>query len=250
MLIVHPANRELLRSALAGILALVLLSLPLAMTAESRFDLSPWYVAKALAVLVVGAALILQGLPAHHPFRSIGAANFATAARGVLVALLAAVIGERVSNAAQYVVLAVGMIAATLDGVDGWLARRSNTASRFGARFDMETDALLILTLAVLAWQFEKADAWVILSGVLRYAFVLASLALSWMATPLFPSFRRKTVAVLQTVALLLVLAPFVPRAASAPIAGVALFALALSFLVDVLWLKREGARSTSSQRA
>ena len=245
MLSAQPINRELLRSALAGILALVVLSLPLTMIAESRFALGPWYIVKALAVLCVGAALILQGLPAHHPFRSIGPANLATAARGVLVALLAALVGEQASGAVQYVALAVGAVAAILDGLDGWLARRSNMASRFGARFDMETDALLILTLAVLAWQFRKAEIWVLLSGVLRYAFVLASVGLPWLRAPLPPSFRRKTVAVLQTVALLVVIAPFVPRAASAPIAALALLALALSFLTDVVWLKRESARNT-----
>jgi phosphatidylglycerophosphate synthase len=242
MLSAQPANRELLRSARIGILALVLLSLPLTMVAESRFDLSPWYIAKTLAVLCVGAALVLQGLPGYHPFPSLGPANLATAARGLLVALLAALVGEHASEAAQYVVLAFGAVAAALDGVDGWLARRSNMASRFGARFDMETDALLILTLAVLAWQFGKADAWVILSGLLRYLFVLASVGLRWLRGPLFPSFRRKTVAVLQTIALLLVIAPFVPRAASAPIAGTALLALALSFLTDVLWLRSKRA--------
>lgn len=216
------------------------------MLAEWRFALGPWYVAKTLAVLAVGTALVLQGLPIHHPFRSMGPANLATAARGVLVALLAALIGERVSGSVQYIVLAVGVVAAILDGVDGWLARRSNTASRFGARFDMETDALLILTLAVLAWQFKKADAWVLLSGALRYAFVLAGFALPWLRAPLFPSLRRKAVAALQTVMLLIVIAPFVPRAASAPIAGIALLALALSFLADVLWLKREAGPKSS----
>lgn len=234
-----------MRSALAGILALVLLSLPLTMMAASRFALSPWYVAKALAVLCVGAALILQGLPEHHPFPSIGPANLATAARGVLVALLAALVGEHASGTVQYIVLAVGSIAAILDGVDGWLARKSNMASRFGARFDMETDALLILTLSALAWQFRKADVWVLLSGALRYAFVLASFGLPWLRAPLPPSFRRKTLAVLQTIALLVVIAPFVPRSMSAPIAGVALLALALSFLTDAVWLKREAARNT-----
>jgi phosphatidylglycerophosphate synthase len=225
----------------------VLLSLPLAMMAVSRLALSPWYIAKALAVLCVGAALILQGLPAHHPFPSIGSANLATAIRGAMVALLAALVGERVtSSSVQYVVLAVGTTAAILDGVDGWLARRSNTASRFGARFDMETDALLILTLAVLTWQFGKAGIWVLLSGCLRYAFVLAALALPWLGAPLPHSFRRKTVAVLQTVALLVAMAPMVPRAASAPVAGVALLALAFSFLTDVIWLKRADARPTS----
>ena len=38
-------------------------------------------------------------------------------------------------------------------------------ASAFGARFDMETDALLLLVLAALAWQFDKAGAWVLASG-------------------------------------------------------------------------------------
>jgi phosphatidylglycerophosphate synthase len=239
MLIAQSANRGLLRSAWVGILALVLLSLPLAMMAEARFALSPWYAAKALAVLCVGAALILQGLPAYHPFSSIGSANLATATRGTMVALLAALVGERVSGSVQYVVLAVGTTAAILDGVDGWLARRSNTASRFGARFDMETDALLILTLAILAWQFDKAGAWVLLSGVMRYAFVLAGLALAWLRAPLPASLRRKTLAVMQTVALLLVMAPFVPRAVSEPIAAVALLSLAASFIIDVMWLRR-----------
>jgi phosphatidylglycerophosphate synthase len=239
MLIAQPANRELLRSAWACILALVLLSLPLAMAAESRFDLSPWYAGKMLLVLCVGAVLILQGLPAYHPFSSIGSANLATASRGTMVALLAALVGERVSGSVQYIVLAVGIVAAILDGVDGWLARRSNTASRFGARFDMETDALLILTLAVLAWQFGKAGPWVLLSGVLRYAFVLAGIALPWLRAPLPASFRRKTMAVLQTVALLFAIAPFLPRAVSEPIAAIALAGLVISFLTDAIWLKR-----------
>ena len=221
----------------------MLLSLPLAMMAESRFDLSPWYVAKALAVLCVGAALILQGLPEHHPFPSLGSANLATATRGALVALLAALVGEQVSIPVQYVALAVAVSAAALDAADGWLARKSNIASRFGARFDMETDALLILTLAVLTWQFGKAGIWVLLSGALRYAFVLAGFALPWLRAPLPPSFRRKAIAVLQTVSLLFAVAPFVLPAESELVAGVALLTLALSFLTDVIWLKRAASR-------
>ena len=40
--------------------------------------------------------------------------------------------------------------------------------SAFGARFDMETDALLILALSVLVWRHAKAGAWVLASGLLR----------------------------------------------------------------------------------
>jgi phosphatidylglycerophosphate synthase len=246
MLNPEPANRELLRSALGGILALVLLSLLMTMMAVSGLDLSPWYVGKTLLLMGLGAALMLQGLAAHHPFPSIGPANIATGARGVLVALLAALVGERTSISVQNLAPVVGAVAVTLDGVDGWLARRSKMASNFGARFDMETDSLLILALAVLAWRFGKADAWVLLSGLLRYAFVLAGIAFPWLRAPLPASFRRKTIAVVQTVALVVVVAPFVPRAASAPIAATALLALALSFLVDVMWLKREAARNST----
>jgi hypothetical protein len=106
----------------------------------------------------------------------------------------------------------------------------------------METDALLILTLAVLAWQFGKAGPWVLLSGVLRYAFVLAGIALPWLRAPLPASFRRKAVAVLQTVALLVVMVPSVPRALSEPVAGIALLALMISFVTDAIWLKRSAA--------
>jgi phosphatidylglycerophosphate synthase len=139
----------------------------------------------------------------------------------------------------------VGATAAILDGVDGWLARRSKIASRFGARFDMETDALLILTLAVLAWQLGKAGPWVLLSGALRYAFVLAGLALPWLQAPLPASSRRKAVAVSQTVALLVVIAPFAPRAVSEPLAAIALMGLVISFVTDGVWLKRATARDT-----
>ena len=42
-------------------------------------------------------------------------------------------------------------VALTLDLVDGWVARRSNTASNMGARFDGEVDAFLILVLMYVA---------------------------------------------------------------------------------------------------
>ena len=86
--------------------------------------------------------------------------------------------------------LAVALAAsvAVLDGVDGWLARRTRMASAFGARFDMETDAALILVLAVLAWQFGRAGAWVLACGLLRYAFVGAGVLWPWLRSPCRPA--------------------------------------------------------------
>ncbi len=100
-----------------------------------------------------------------------------------------------------------------LDGVDGWLARRHGIASRFGARFDMEIDALLILALSVLAWRHDKAGAWVIASGMLRYAFVAAGTVAPWLRGALPPSRRRQTICVIQIAALTLVMLPSVAAA-------------------------------------
>lgn len=247
---VQARDLHLVRSAMLSILPPLLLAMLFALWGTRALGLSNWYVVKALVVLAAGATLVLRGLPDHHPFRSLGAANRVTVARGVLVALLAALAGERESAFLAGIALAIGTIAAALDGLDGWLARKSNMASRFGARFDMETDALLILVLAVLTWQFDKAGAWVLLTGLLRYAFVLAGLAMEWLRAPLFPSVRRKAIAAAQMVALLFALAPFVPRGVSAPIAGAAVVALVYSFLVDIAWLRREATRVGASEAA
>jgi phosphatidylglycerophosphate synthase len=136
------------------------------------------------------------------------------------------------------------MISSALDAVDGWAARRTRMSSAYGARFDMETDALQILALSILAWQFGKAGAWVFASGLMRYAFVGASMLLPWLRHPLPASNRRKIVAVVQTVSLVIAVAPFVPRNISGPVCAGALALLMWSFLVDIARLKRRHSDS------
>jgi phosphatidylglycerophosphate synthase len=103
----------------------------------------------------------------------------------------------------------------------------------------MEIDALLILALSVLAWRYHKAGAWVVLSGVLRYAFVAAGAAAPWLRDALPPSRRRQTICVIQIAALTLVMLPAVPPPLSACLAAAALATLAASFLIDTVWLWR-----------
>ncbi|HTY93356.1 MAG TPA: CDP-alcohol phosphatidyltransferase family protein [Steroidobacteraceae bacterium] len=237
MSIARAARHAVLRSALISILPAALATGAAAQLLGQRLDLDAAYLPKAAAVFIAGAALVLIGLPRHHPFASFGAANQVTTARGALIALLAALIAERADTGAPRVALAIGTTIVVLDGVDGWLARRDHMTSAFGARFDMEADAALILVLAVLAWQFGKAGAWVLASGLLRYAFVAAGLGVPYLRNPLPPSRRRKLVAVLQVVALLLTIAPFVPATTGAYVAAAGLCALTLSFVADVLRL-------------
>jgi len=160
----------------------------------------------------------------------------------MLVALVAALIGEpRFPNVATSAA-AASVVVSALDGVDGWLARRHQIASRFGARFDMEIDALLILVLAILVTEFEKAGPWVILSGLLRYIFVGAGKYWPRLRAPLFASRRRQAVCVVQILALTLAIVPAIQPPLSAAMAAVALAALAWSFLIDTRWLLRSAA--------
>ena len=170
------------------------------------------YGLKAAAVFAVVLAIVRVYMARHHPFPAFGPANQVTTVRVALVALVAGLIGEpRVPAYATSAAIMSGLVTA-LDGVDGWLARRTQMVSRFGARFDMEVDALLILVLSILAWQYEKAGAWIVLAGLLRYLFVAAGWLFPWMERPLPPSRRRQTVCVIQIVGSSLIMLPVVAR--------------------------------------
>ena len=198
----------------------------------------PWKAATTFAVTMAIATAFLG----EHPFPRFGAANHVTTIRLMLLALMAGLIGVPPSSRVAGAAVVLTALIAALDGMDGWLARRQGTASDFGARFDMETDALLILVLSVLVWQHEKAGPWVVAGGLMRYGFIAARWRLPWMAGPLTPTFRAKAVAIGHMLALGIALAPVVPAPLSGIAAGVSLMALSWSFAVDVGRLRRQRA--------
>lgn len=167
----------------------------------------------------------------------IGLANLITGVRLVIALSL-----WLVWTGAPWTSVVLATIGATLDAIDGPLARRRGEVSRFGARFDMEVDAFLIVTLSVLGWQMGKAGWWVLLSGAMRYVFVGASWIWPWLSAGLPESYRRKTVCVVQIVTLILALAPVVASPLSDAVAAAGLALLAWSFAVDVGWLYRRRA--------
>ena len=196
-------------------------------------------VGRALAYATIGGWLLAWLAIKHDAAPMFGAANAVTLARGVLALDLLALLGSPPSAVLAWSIVVLALVALVLDGVDGRVARRRGETSAFGARFDMETDALLILVLAALAWSPGKAGAWILLAGALRYLFVAASLALPWLAAPLPPSRRRQTVCVVQIASLILCLVPFVAPPMSATIGFAGLVALLASFAIDVAWLAR-----------
>jgi phosphatidylglycerophosphate synthase len=181
---------------------------------------------------------LLAFLHAHRPHTRFGSANTVTLVRAAIVCLLASLYGEHWTNN-EWLVAGAAILALSLDGVDGWLARLKGTQSRFGARFDMETDALLALVLSLLAWQSGKAGAWVLVAGSMRYAFVAASVAWHWLERPLPDSQRRKTICVLQIIALIACVAPILPGPWRTAAAVDAVLMVSFSFAVDIAWLAR-----------
>jgi len=225
------------RAAAAAVVALVAV-VAFATGVREVLPFGAVFLLKAAVCFTAVAAIAVSRInAANHPFAEFGAANQVTTARLVFVALIAGFIGEPSEPAAAAVAAGAAVAVTAMDGVDGWLARRTSMSSAFGARFDMEVDALLILILSILAWQYQKAGAWVLLSGLLRYLFVLAGWVWPWMERSLEPSRRRQAVCVVQVAALIAVIEPFVTQPLSSAIAAFALGVLAGSFLIDARWL-------------
>jgi phosphatidylglycerophosphate synthase len=198
------------------------------------------YIWRTFIFFAAATSLIVPRVGSHHPFPRFGAANTVTLMRVSLVAGLAGFIGETPSDPIAWLAAGAVTIVALLDGLDGWLARRHAEQSAFGARFDMETDAALILILSVLVWHHEKAGAWVLACGLMRYGFVVAGWMLPWMAAPLRSTLRGKSVAIAQLVGLGLALLPVIRVPLSTTVAAITLALLVWSFAVDIAWLKRQ----------
>ncbi len=207
----------------------------------------------ALGVYATVAVLVLQAIAAPDGPSRFGSANLVTLLRAGIAALLTglalealatgtgllASLGE-VGDLWVWAVPAGAVLALILDGIDGWLARRRRIASAFGARFDMEADALLVLGLALSVLASGRAGPWVLVAGLLRYTFVGAGAVWPALKAPLPPSHRRKAICVAIGIALVIGLIPAVPGTAASLFAGAGVLALVYSFAVDTVWLLRQ----------
>ena len=210
-----------------------------ALTTSRLLGLAPRYFTDVVGLYALLAALIVRFMPRDLPPPGLGAANQITLVRATLVLPLAALVLQPtlLEATALWWIAGVAAVAIALDGIDGLVARRSRQETRFGARFDMELDAFLMLVLSVLVWRSGRLDAWALLIGALRYLFVAAGWIWPVLTADLPPSFRRKTVCVVQGVALLVCLLPILPVEHAVRAAAGALALLVWSFGVDVIWL-------------
>ncbi len=185
----------------------------------------------AVTFCVAGWAVLAEAMP-RYGVQRFGPADLVTLTRAVLVGAVTALVADT-DRGSVWPLVVIAAVALAMDAVDGKVARRTGTASEFGARFDMEVDAFLILVLS--AFVATELGWWVLAIGAMRYVFVAAGRFLPWLRAPLPPRMSSKAVAAAQGI--VLVVACVLPQVPATALTGVALAALLWSFGHDTRWL-------------
>jgi phosphatidylglycerophosphate synthase len=204
-------------------------------------SLAGWLVGTACGLTTT--AILSHGLT-RSGAAALGAANRVTLTRAALVGGVAALVADGLvadgldQPASGAALVGLAVVALVLDGLDGWVARRTGTASALGARFDMEVDAFLILVLSVYVGR--SVGLWVLAIGAARYVAWAAGSVVPWMGVSVPPRYWRKPVAAIQGIVLTAAVAHLLPAPAMNAAIAVALVLLAESFGRDVVWQWRQ----------
>jgi phosphatidylglycerophosphate synthase len=232
-----PRLRRAVRAGLvAGIIAQVLLVAALAVTFRlSGFALDTAGCLAGVTCLLIMNVGLARGLSRYRSER-LSPADWVTLTRATFaVGVAALVAGSLRQPVPSALLVSLSAVALALDAVDGWVARRTRTAATFGAHFDAEVDAFLILVLSI--YVARLVGAWVLAIGAARYVFLAAGWALPWMRQTLPARHWRKVVAATQGVVLTIAAADVLPETVAAVAVAGALVLLAESFGRDTRWL-------------
>lgn len=174
----------------------------------------------ALALWIPGAmgTLFLAATTRHPDGAGPGIPNLLTATRvAAALALMLVVyadaidpyVGETLRSATGWIVVAVLLVVEATDFFDGRIARRMH-AGAFGAIWDMESDSVYAIALALAARHVHETWLPVLFIGLIRYLYVLA-----WRyggdppaMTRAYKQFARTTAAVVVTGLIVLLIPP------------------------------------------
>jgi phosphatidylglycerophosphate synthase len=228
-----------------------------AVNTPEQIQLRSWTYRHAAGLIAAGVASLLLRTPIpatvvgvlsllllvfHHrgrwtPSGIFGPANMVTTIRLAMVAGLCAMgfLG-RLGPASALLVLTIF----ALDGLDGSLAKRSGHSSLFGAAFDMECDALLVLVGTMLLYLHGRLGVYVLIPGFLRYVYVLGVACLpGGGAEPPASRFGRYAFSVF-AVSMMVSLWPIEP--VYAPLAVLATLLIVWSFTRGLSWSLRHSS--------
>jgi phosphatidylglycerophosphate synthase len=216
-------------AGLLGLFAIILLGFS---------GVTPQALLASTIVYAFGVAAAARLMRHTYPHDRLGLCNVVTMSRMVLMAALVAPLASAKGD--PWLVFPLALVAFSLDGIDGWLARRERLVSEFGARFDMEVDSALALVLALLALASGNAGPLVLMLGLPRYIFVAASVVLPWLDRPLPDRYSRKVFSVVQLATLIMLQLPTLPDRPMHLLVALATAGLVWSFGRDIAWLWRK----------
>lgn len=238
----RPVHQSRIPSGpVVGLLCVVALLAGLTATA----DLGPSGAVAGTLAGLSGCLLLARAL-AGHGRAALSPADRVTLARLVLSCGIAALTVTAIARdePAAPVLVPLAGVALLLDWLDGRVARITGTVSELGGRFDMETDAFLILVLS--GYVAATTGWWVLAIGLARYAFVAAGRVWPWLQESAPPRYWCKVVAAAQGIVLTVVAADLLPGIVEVTVVAVALSLLAESFGRQVwqLWQLEQRRRS------
>jgi phosphatidylglycerophosphate synthase len=155
------------------------------------------------------------------------------------VVLLVLVVGSWESSVSRPLIVTLASVALLTDFVDGRIARAFDQVTPFGAAFDMEVDAFLILVLSL--YVVPTVGPVALLIGFARYLLATAAAVWPWLNGSTPPRRWAKVVAAVQGIVLTVVAADVLPRgvAYAAVLGALALLTESFAHQVVVLWRLR-----------
>ncbi len=127
-----------------------------------------------------------------RPRRGLGAANWLTWLRGLLLVVLAGTAALSPApfapgRPAAWLPGLLFLAAILLDAFDGALARRLGQVTELGGRLDLRFDALALLLAGVLALRLGAAPPWFLAVGLAYYLFAAGRLLRQSLGKPVHP---------------------------------------------------------------
>ena len=219
---------------------LIALVLPLAVAAAILFDAAE--VVAVACVALFGGLLLGQRQRLVQHKTPPGLANLLTLLRlFVLVTVLC--LFDVLTPALAFAAFAINV---TLDVLDGRIARARNETDRFGSHFDMEVDAVYVLTAGLYFHLVDGIALWIVVPGLLRYVYRLAVWVL---AGGDFAERRRQYAAVIAGLSFALLCgATLMPDPAQQVALALTTLLLCGSFAVSFAELFRHAAQRPSVQ--
>lgn len=234
-------KQELTVIAVVGLLVLCGLGAGMLRWYDVQTAGSWWLAATALWALVVQQTAVRlssnRRSPDSESYPDLGAANTISIARGWLIAATGGfLLVPAPAPLLIWLAAALYSVAAILDRIDGFVARRTDRSSLLGAELDTVFDALGLLVAPMLAVQLGKIHPVYLLVSVAYYLFVLGLTVRQRRGDPVYPlapSQLRRTLAGFQMGYVAVVLWPPFEAGITVP-AGVGfMLPLLAGFVVD-----------------